>query len=35
MLIGLLDVSGFRVLEMRPVEGSPENAWRHVVARRV
>lgn len=35
MIMGLLDVSGFRVLEMRPVEGSPENAWRHVVARRV
>ena len=35
VIMGLLDVSGFRVLEMRPVEGSPENAWRHVVARRV
>ena len=34
-IVGLLDTSGFRVLEMRPVGGSQENAWRHVVARRL
>jgi hypothetical protein len=34
-IVGLLNTSGFRVLEMRPVGGSQESAWRHVVARRV
>ena len=35
MIMGLLDASGFRVLEMQPVEGPQQSAWHHVVARRV
>jgi SAM-dependent methyltransferase len=34
MIAGLLEASGFRVLDVRPVDG-PDSAWRHVVARRV
>jgi SAM-dependent methyltransferase len=34
-IVRLLNTNGFCVLEVRPVDGSQESAWRHVVARRV